>query len=158
MGSEVAELLTQTYNSIDEISAATEEELAEIPGLGPKIAASIASYFQVDANKTVIEKLRVAGVNLKQKAREINTEGLPLAGKTFVVTGTLSRFSRSESESKIKDLGGKVTSSVTKNTDYVVAGESPGSKLAAAEKLGTPILDEEKFVELLADPTVEAGS
>jgi len=157
VGSEVAELLTQAYNSIDEIAAATEEELAEIPGIGPKIAASIASYFQVDAKKTVIGKLRVAGVNLKQEPRQVNTEGLPLAGKTFVVTGTLSGFSRSESESRIKDLGGKVTSSVTKNTDYVVAGESPGSKLAAAEKLGTPILDEAKFIELLASPPVEAG-
>jgi DNA ligase (NAD+) len=158
VGSEVAELLTQAYNSIDEIAAATEEELAEIPGIGPKIAASIASYFQVDANKTVIEKLRAAGVNLKQEPRQVNAEGLPLAGKTFVVTGTLTGFSRSESESKIKDLGGKVTSSVTKNTDYVVVGESPGSKLATAEKLGTFILDEEKFVELLANPPVEAGS
>jgi DNA ligase (NAD+) len=158
VGSEVAELLTQAYTSIDEIAAATEEELAEIPGIGPKIAASIASYSQVEVNKSVIEKLRVAGVNLKQEPRQVNTESLPLAGKTFVVTGTLSGFSRSESESRIKDLGGKVTSSVTKNTDYVVVGESPGSKLAAAEKLGTHILDEEKFVELLANPPVQAGS
>ena len=158
VGSEVAELLTQAYNSIDEIAAATEEELAEIPGIGPKIAASIASYFQVEANQTVIQKLRAAGMNLKQEPRQVNTEGLPLAGKTFVVTGTLSGFSRSESESRIKDLGGKVTSSVTKNTDYLVVGESPGSKLAAAERLGTEVLDEEKFVELLANPPVEAGS
>jgi DNA ligase (NAD+) len=141
VGSEVSELLTQAYDSIDEIAAATEEELAEIPGIGPKIAASIAAYFQVDANKAVIEKFRAAGVNLKQEPRQVNTEGLPLAGRTFVVTGALSGFSRSESESRIKDLGGKVTSSVTKNTDYVLVGESPGSKLAAAEKLGTAILD-----------------
>ena len=158
VGSEVAELLTQAYNSIDEIGAATEEELAEIPGIGPKIAASIAFYFQVEANKTVIEKLRAAGMNLKQKPRLVSTEGLPLAGKTFVVTGTLSGFSRSESESRIKDLGGKVTSSVTKNTDYLVVGESPGSKLAAAERLGTEVLDETGFVELLASPPEEAGS
>jgi DNA ligase (NAD+) len=158
VGSEVAELLTQAYSSIDEIAAAIEEELAEIPGIGPKIAASIASYFQVDVNKTVIEKLRAAGVNLKQEPRQVNTEGLHLAGKTFVVTGTLAGFSRSESESRIKDLGGKVTSSVTKNTDYLVVGESPGSKLAAAEKLDTRVLDEEKFVELLANLPVEAGS
>ena len=158
VGSEVAELLTQAYNSIDEIGAATEEELAEIPGIGPKIAASIAFYFQVEANKTVIEKLRAAGMNLKQKPRLVSTEGLPLAGKTFVVTGTLSGFSRSESESRIKDLGGNVTSSVTKNTDYVVVGESPGSKLAAAERLGTEVLDETGFVELLASPPEEAGS
>ena len=97
-------------------------------------------------------------MNLKQEPRQVTTEGLPLAGKTFVVTGTLSGFSRSESASMIKDLGGKVTSSVTKNTDYVVVGESPGSKLAAAEKWGTSILDEEKFVELLANPQVESES
>jgi len=155
VGSEVAELLTQTYNSIDEIAAATEDELAEIPGIGPKIAASIASYFQVEANKSVIEKLRAAGVNMNQEPRQTNVEGLLLAGKTFVVTGTLSGFSRSAAETRIKDLGGKVTSSVTRNTDYVVAGESPGSKLAAAERLGTEVLNEEAFAELLASPALE---
>ena len=155
VGSEVAELLTQAYDSIDEIAAATEEELAEILGIGPKIAASIASYFQVDANRSVIEKLRAAGVNMKQEPRQSNADGLSLAGKTFVVTGTLSGFSRSESESRIKELGGKVTSSVTRNTDYLVAGVSPGSKLAAAERLGMEILDEAAFVELLANPSLE---
>ncbi|MCH9017352.1 MAG: NAD-dependent DNA ligase LigA, partial [Chloroflexi bacterium] len=158
VGSEVAELLTQAYNSIDEIAAATEEELAEIPGIGPKIAASIATYFQAAASKTVIEKLRAAGVTLKQEPRQVSAEGLPLTGRTFVVTGTLSGFSRSESESRIKDLGGKVTSSVTRNTDYLVVGESPGSKLAAAERLGTAILDETAFAELLANPPVEADN
>jgi len=156
VGSEIAELLTQAYNSVDEISQATEDELAEIPGIGPKIAASIASYFQVDANKTVVGKLREAGVNLKQEPRQVNTEGLPWAGKTFVVTGTLSGLSRTESQNRIKDLGGKITSSVTKNTDFLVVGESPGSKLAAAERLGTDIWDEEKFVEFLANPPVLA--
>jgi DNA ligase (NAD+) len=152
VGTEIAELLTQTYNSVDEISRATSEELAKIPGIGPKIAASIASYFQVEANRAVIEKLRVAGVNLSQEPRQVSGEGLPLAGKTFVVTGTLSRFSRSESESRIKDLGGKITSSVTKNTDYLVVGESPGSKLAAAERLGTQVLDEARLIEFLSNP------
>ncbi|MCI0864160.1 MAG: NAD-dependent DNA ligase LigA [Chloroflexi bacterium] len=158
VGSEVAELLTQAYNSIDEIAAATEEELAEIPGIGPKIAASIATYFQAAASKTVIEKLRAAGVTLKQEPRQVSAEGLPLTGRTFVVTGTLSGFSRSESESRIKALGAKVTSSVTRNTDYLVVGESPGSKLAAAERLGTAILDETAFAELLANPPVEADN
>jgi len=157
VGSEVAELLTQAYDSVDEIAAATEEELAEIPGIGPKIATSIASYFQLDVNNSVIEKLRTAGVNMKQEPKQASAEGLPFAGKTFVVTGTLSGFSRGESESRIKDLGGKITSSVTKNTDYLVVGESPGSKLAAAERLGTVILDEEKFIDLLANPSVESG-
>ncbi|MDA1128209.1 MAG: NAD-dependent DNA ligase LigA [Chloroflexi bacterium] len=157
VGSEVAELLTQAYDSIDEIAAATEEELAEIPGIGPKIAASIASYFQVDSNLSVIEKLRTAGVNLKQEPRQINTGDLSLAGKTFVVTGTLSGLSRGEAESQIKALGGKVTSSVTKNTDYVVVGESPGSKLASAERLGTKVLNEEAFAEFLANPLSDPG-
>ncbi len=155
VGSEVAELLTQAYNSIDEIAGATVEELAEIPGIGPKIAASIASYFQVGANNSVIEKLRAAGVNMKQEPRPTSAEGLPLAGKTFVVTGTLNGFSRSEAESRIKHLGGKITSSVTRNTDYLVVGESPGSKLAAAQRLGTDILDEESFVKLLDNPSLE---
>ena len=158
VGSEVAELLTQAYNSIDEIAAATEEELAEIPGIGPKIAASIASYFNIEANLSVIEKLRAAGVTLKQEARQTDNQDLPLSGKNFVVTGTLSGFSRSAAESRIKDLGGKITSSVTRNTDYVVVGESPGSKLAAAERLETTILNEEAFVELLANPPREMNS
>lgn len=152
VGTEIADLLMRVYNSIDEISRATAEELAEIPGIGPKIANSIAFYFQVETNRTVIEKLRVAGVNLSQEPRQVSGEGLPLVGKTFVVTGTLSRFSRSEAESRIKDLGGKITSSVTKNTDYLVVGESPGSKLAAAERLGTQVLDEARLIEFLSDP------
>jgi DNA ligase (NAD+) len=156
VGTEIAELLTQAYNSIDEIAIATEEELAEIPGIGPKIAESIASYFQVSANQEVVAKLRAAEVNLAQEPRQVSSEGQPLAGQTFVVTGTLAGFSRTEAQSRIKDLGGKVTSSVTKNTDYVVVGESPGSKLAAAERLGTQVLDEENFIEFLANPPLVA--
>jgi DNA ligase (NAD+) len=151
VGSEIAELLTRACNSIDEIAEASEEELDETPGIGPKIAASIASHFQVTANHDVVAKLRKAGVNLKQEPRQVSTDGLTSAGKTFVVTGTLSGFSRTEAQSRIKDLGEKITSSVTKNTDYVVVGESPGSKLMAAEKLGTNILDEDRFVDYLAN-------
>ena len=151
VGSEIAELLTQTYNSIDEISDATEGELAEIPGIGPKIAESVASYFQMEANQNVISKLRASGLKLEQEPRQVSTDGLPLAGQTFVVTGTLAAYSRTEAQSRIKDLGGKITSSVTKGTNYLVVGKSPGSKLAAAERLGTEVLDEEKFVSLLAN-------
>ena len=156
VGSEVAQLLTQAYNSVGEIASATEEELAEIPGIGPKIAASIAAYFQVEANTAVIEKLQASGVNMKQEPRLTDASSLSLAGKTFVVTGTLSGSSRSEAESRIKELGGKVTSLVTRNTDYLVVGESPGSKLAAAERLGTKVLDEGAFVELLANAGLES--
>ncbi|MDA0264758.1 MAG: NAD-dependent DNA ligase LigA [Chloroflexi bacterium] len=155
VGSEIAEVLTQAYNSIDAIADATEEELAEIPGIGPKIAASIAAYFRTEANKSMIQKLRDAGVNMRQEARPANQDGLPLSGKTFVVTGTLSGFSRKEAESRLKSLGGKITSSVTRNTDYLVVGESPGSKLASAERLGTPVLDEEAFTKFLDDLIAE---
>jgi DNA ligase (NAD+) len=157
VGTEIAELLTQAYNSIDEIAIATEEDLADIPGIGPKIAESITSYFKVIANQEVIAKLRATGVNLTQEPRQISSEGQPLAGRTFVVTGTLAGFSRTEAQSRIKNLGGKLTSSVTKNTDYVVVGESPGSKLAAAERLGTQVLDEERFIEFLANPPLVAS-
>jgi len=152
IGAEIASLLTEEYNSVDEIAAATEEQLAEIPGIGPKIAESIASYFQVDSNQAVIKKLHAAGVILKQEPRQISSKSKPLAGRTFVVTGTLASLSRTEAQSRIKDLGGKLTSSVTKNTNYIVVGESPGSKLAAAERLGTKIMNEETFIEFLANP------
>ena len=154
VGVEIAELLTTKYSSVDEIAGATDQELAAIPGIGPKIAASITSYFQVASNVTVIEKLRSAGVNL-EKSQPTNTQSQPLSGKTFVVTGTLAGFSRNESEARIKDLGGKITSSVSKSTDYVIVGEAPGSKLAAAERLGTNILDEEAFVQLLTNPDLD---
>ena len=157
VGSEVSDLLAREYHSVDAIAIATDEELAKIPGIGPKIAASITSYFQVGTNQAVIKKLRAAGVDFKQEPQPANRMSQPLSGKTFVVTGTLSRFSRSESEFRIRELGGKVTSSVTKNTDYVVVGVSPGSKLEAAERLGTGILDEEAFVELLTNPSLEAN-
>ena len=105
----------------------------------------------MEANQNVISKLRASGVKLEQEHRQVSAEGLPLAGQTFVVTGTLAGYSRSEAQSRIKDLGGKITSSVTKDTNYLVVGESPGSKLAAAERLGTEVLDEEKFVKFLAN-------
>ena len=153
VGSEVAELLTGVYSSVDEIAVASEDELAEIPGIGPKIASSIAYYFTVKKNQSVIGKLRSAGVNLNQTNRNISAQQLPFTDKTFVVTGTLSAFSRAEAESLIKYLGGRVTSSVTRNTDFLIVGESPGSKLAEASRVGTTILDETDFKKLLDSPS-----
>ena len=150
VGSEVAELLTQNYHSLDEIGLAPVEDLTAIPGIGPKIAASIVDYFQAPSNREVIEKLRQAGVSLKE---EPETAGeAPFNGLTFVVTGTLDAMSRAGAESRIKELGGKVTSSVSRNTSYVVVGASPGSKVVVAERLGVFILDEEAFLDLLASP------
>ena len=155
VGSEVAELLARNYIGIDELARASEEELTEIEGIGPRIAESIVSWFQTPANVYVIEKLRKSGVSLRQDslpAVAVSPVDAPFGGLTFVVTGALASFSRSEAESRIKELGGKVTSSVTRKTSYVVVGTSPGSKAANAEKLGIPILDEESFLRLLETP------
>ena len=157
VGSEVAELLSQNFLGIEEMSGAEEEDLTLIEGIGPKIAESIIAWFRAPANQRVISKLRDAGVKLEQDSLPSLTSAspsgsAPFDGLTFVVTGTLSAFSRSEAEGRIKGLGGKITSSVTKKTSYVVVGESPGSKVATAEKLGTSILDEAAFVRLLESP------
>ena len=149
VGPEIAELLTNRFPTIDALSQATEEELTDIPGIGPKIAESVAAYFAVPSNREVIERLRQAGVKLHQEVEQVDPDSLPLSGKNFVVTGTLSAFSRRDAEARIKALGGGVTSSVTRRTSYLVAGESPGSKLDAAQKLETPVLDEAAFLELL---------
>ena len=157
VGSEIADLLAQRYSDIDRLSRATEEELTAIPGIGPKIAASIIAYFSVDLNLQAIQKLHRAGVELSRKV--VSGEGfgqgldgageLPLAGRSFVLTGTLTSMPRSRAESRIKELGGSVSSNVTKKSNYLVVGEEPGSKLEAAERLGTQLLNEEEFLELM---------
>ena len=149
VGSEVADLLAQRYADIDQLTETTLEQLTEISGIGPKIAESIVAYFRVPYNLEVIEKLRQADVKLQQELVVVSPDQQPLLGLTFVVTGTLSSLPRREAESKIKALGGGITSSVTRKTNYVVVGESPGSKLEAAQRLDTPLLDEPAFVEFL---------
>jgi DNA ligase (NAD+) len=158
VGSEMADLLAHHYPSIDHLSRATEEELTAIPGIGPKIAESVVAYFRVESNLAVIGKLRKAGLyylNISP-AREEGAgtkaaEGteLPLVGCTFVLTGTLTSLSRSRAEARIKELGGSTTSNVTGKTSYLVVGQDPGSKLEAAERLGTELLSEEEFLELI---------
>ena len=149
VGSEVADLLSQRFANLKELADATEERLTEIPGIGPKIAESIVAYFAVPHNGDVIHKLRSAGIDPQQEMREIDPAQMPWLGQTFVVTGTLSSFPRREAESRIKALGGSVASSVTRKTNYLVAGESAGSKLDAALRLETPVLDEEAFLNML---------
>ena len=157
VGSEIADLLAYRYSSIDRLSQATEEELTAIPGVGPKIAASIVEYFSVDLNLQAIQKLRQAGVKLSQDAASGEESGqgtngpkeLSLAGLSFVLTGTLTSVRRSRAESRIKELGGSVSSNVTKKSSYLVVGEEPGSKLGAAERLGTQLLNEEEFLKLI---------
>ena len=153
VGSEMAELLAQRYRGIDRLSEAALDELTAVQGIGPKIAASIVAYFQVKQNGEVIEKLRRAGVRLAQEIGPgegiAEERDLPLAGLSFVLTGTLSSMSRSSAEAKIKALGGSASSSVTKKTDYLVVGDTPGSKVEQANKLGTELLDEQGLVGLI---------
>jgi DNA ligase (NAD+) len=146
VGDETAELLAGHFGSIDAMANASLEDLESVPTIGPKTAQSVYEYFQDESSRALIEKMRAAGVRLEGATAA--REG-PLLGTTFVVTGSLSRWSRNEVESMIKRLGGAVGSSVTKKTNYLVAGESPGSKLAKAQEYGTTVLDEAGFQALL---------
>jgi len=147
IGDETAELLAEHYSSLDELSQAMPEKLQQIPSIGPKIADSIVAFFRQRQNKAIIEKLRKAGVRLE--AEKAGRKDLPLTGVEFVITGTLKSSARPEAEAKIRALGGKAGSDVTRKTNYLVVGEDPGSKLARAQALGTKTLNEAEFLELL---------
>jgi DNA ligase (NAD+) len=150
VGDQYAELLAGQFRSIDELSNASQEKLATIPSIGPKIAEGIVAFFRQEGNKQIIEKLRKAGVKLKrEKMEQASPEDLPLAGLEFVLTGKLESLSRPEAEARIRALGGKAGSDVTKKTSCVVVGTDPGSKLAKAQKLGTKTLSEAEFLQLL---------
>jgi len=150
VGEQYAELLAEQFHSIDQLSKASQEELSSLPSIGPKIADSIVAFFRQEGNRRIIEKLRKTGVKLgKEKAEVVKPEELPLAGVEFVLTGKLESFTRQEAEERVKTLGGRAGSDVTKNTSYVVVGADAGSKLAKAEKLGVKTLSEAEFLELL---------
>lgn len=151
VGSETANTLAKNFHTIDEIALVTQDELSAIPGVGPKIAHSITEYFHQDNNWRTIEKLREAGVKLEHKPVLENSTELPLLNLTLCVTGTLSSMSRSEIKTQIERKGGSVTSSVTRITDYLVVGEAPGFKVTIARKLGTKLLNEDEFLQML-DP------
>ncbi|MGE5578309.1 MAG: NAD-dependent DNA ligase LigA [Syntrophothermus sp.] len=148
VGEGVARTLAGHFGSIDALMAAGYETLQQVPEVGDKIAESIVSFFAESQNRRVVERLRAAGVNMKAAERPAGGEQ-PLAGKTFVITGALSGFSREEAEEAVRRMGGRVSGSVSKKTDFVVVGEKPGSKYDKARELGIPILDEAGFVEML---------
>jgi DNA ligase (NAD+) len=148
VGEQTAQILADDFGSIEAIGAASEEELQQSAGIGPELAASVALFFKQKANQAMLDRLRKAGVGMTAPKRARAVAG-PLKDKTFVLTGTLANLTREAATEMIEAAGGKVTGSVSKKTDYVVAGESPGSKLAKAEKLGVTILDEEGLRTLL---------
>ncbi len=147
VGSHIADVLAKNYSSLDELSKAKAEELSSIPEIGPIVARSVELFFKQEGAKRVIDKLEKAGVKLevekKKKAPQI------LTGKTFVLTGTLEGFTREKTSEIIKELGGRVSSSVSKETDYVVAGKEPGSKYDKAKELGVKIINESQFKKLI---------
>ena len=150
VGGETAELLAQRYPDIDALAGASAEELVEINAIGPIIAESVAEFFQNQANLSIINKLREAGVNLKSDEVTVSGPG-PWVGTTFVVTGALDSYSRDQAHSLIKGLGGSAVSSVSKKTTYLLAGANAGSKLARAQSLGIPIIDEGAFTQMVED-------
>ena len=135
---------------MDALLEAQPEEIEEAEGIGPILAEQIYEELHEERTEQLIERLRKAGLRMELDASERRVEGGPLEGKTLVLTGTLPDLSREEATKLIKRAGGKVVNSVSKKTDYVVAGDSPGSKLAKAEELGTEVLDEEGLRKLLA--------
>jgi DNA ligase (NAD+) len=148
VGSVVAALLLRAYGGIDELAAASEEELTQVEGIGPQTALSVAAWFDNDRNLELLEKLRAAGLRFTVEKAQQAIEGA-LSGLTFVITGTLPSLSRDAASAIIERHGGKVTGSVSKNTDYLLAGEAAGSKLAKAQSLGVPVIDEAALTAMI---------
>lgn len=147
IGAKTARLLTQELRSMDDFSQITEQQLLNIPEIGPKMAASLLSFFAESRNQTSIERLKQAGLNMVEE--NITATPQPLSGKIFVLTGTLETMGRQEAGEKIEALGGKVSSSVSKKTNYLLLGAEPGSKFDKALQLGVAILQEDEFLALL---------
>ena len=145
VGPTAAQALARHFGSMEAIRAASIEELASVEGVGPVIAEALHEWFAVGWHADVVDKWAAAGVRM---ADERSDEPGPLTGKTIVITGTLSGWSRDDLTEKLQALGAKVTGSVSGKTDYLIAGENAGSKYAKAEKLGVPILTEERIGEL----------
>jgi DNA ligase (NAD+) len=172
VGPTAARVLAAQFGSLDAIASAAAEELAAAEGVGPKIAASIIEWFGVDWHVAIVDKWRAAGVRLAipdwvppppspaAGAAAVADPSQPLAGVTVVVTGTLDGFSRDEAGAAVQALGGKVSTSVSKKTGFLVAGDKPGSKYDKALSLGVPVLDEAGFrllLEVGPDAAVEAA-
>lgn len=149
VGERTAQLLAEHFGSLVALRKASQEKLEEVEEVGPKVAQSIVEFFSESANREMVRRLEHAGV--KTEVEQKPTKGSALQGKTFVLTGTLSRWRREEAKELIESHGGKVTDSVSKKTNYVVAGTEAGSKLDKAKALGIPVLDENKFATILGE-------
>jgi DNA ligase (NAD+) len=146
VGERTAQFLAEHFGDISALEKAGEEELQEVEEVGPRIAKSIVEFFAEPKNRELVKELRDAGLTLKGNKKE---RGTKLAGKTFVLTGTLANYTRDQAKKLIEDAGGKVAGSVSKKTDYVVAGTDAGSKLDKAKELGVAVVDEKGMAELI---------
>ena len=146
VGAKAGKVLAKAFGTLDALMEADEERLTQVPDVGAITARSIVSWFRSGQSRHMVERLRQAGVNFVSKVEITDRR---FEGKTFVLTGALSRFTREEAEEKIELYGGKASGSVSKKTSYVVAGEAAGSKLRKANELGIPVLNEEEFLEML---------
>ena len=146
IGQHLAKVLTEHYPDIESLSKASVDELMQIPEIGPEVATSIKDFFSRKENLKVISELEDLGVRYPKK--KIQVEG-KLKGLTFVFTGEMDNFTREEAKRLVEEKGGRVTSSVSKKTDYVVAGKNPGSKLDKARRYGVKIIGEEEFTKLI---------
>jgi DNA ligase (NAD+) len=146
VGERTAQFLAEHFGSMEELESARVEELQAVNEVGPRIAESIVEFFSIAANRKLVERLHEAGLTLTGQKKQ---RGTMLAGRTFVLTGTLAHFTRDEAKKMIEDAGGKVTGSVSKKTDYVVAGSDAGSKLDKAKELGVRVIDEKELEKLV---------
>jgi DNA ligase (NAD+) len=149
VGESMAEVLVEEFPSLDAIVAATKEELAKVKGFGPKRAQFVYDYFHCPTGEKLVAELKELGIKTTHEKKAPPTGGLPLAGKTVVVTGSLVNYDRHTIEARIKEAGGKSSGSVSKKTDYVLAGDKAGSKLDKAKELGVKVITEEEFEKLI---------
>ncbi|MBN2447395.1 MAG: NAD-dependent DNA ligase LigA, partial [Phycisphaerae bacterium] len=151
IGSNTAELLANAFGDMDAIMVASDEAFQEVEGVGPEVARSLRTWLDSEAGKAAVANLKSLGLNMEQPRDELPAGAAVLTGKTLVITGTLEHYSRKEAEDLIKHLGGKASSSVSKKTDYLVAGREAGSKLEKAQKLGVTVLDEAAFRKMVGE-------
>src|SRR5262249_3720128 len=146
VGERTAQFLAEHFGSIDDLMNAGEEELKEVGEVGPAIAKSIVQFFAEPRNRELVRELRAAGLKMSGEKKQ---RGTKLAGKTFVLTGELENYSREQARKMIEEAGGKVTGSVSKKTDYVIAGPGAGSKLDKAKELGISVINEDQLKDLI---------
>ena len=147
VGERMAQILASHYKSLNSLSQASYDDLIQVEGVGPKVAESLIFFFKQPENIELLSELKAAGLTFTVEDDEKGEK--PLAGQTFVLTGKLEALSREEAAEIIEKMGGKISSSVSKKTSYVIVGEAPGSKLAKAQELGIPTMDEEELLKII---------